>query len=215
MASVAGPRPACGVHPSSSVVPGPAVQPVRCPARPVSSPSGVQPVRCPVTWVRRPGSVVRGPSSGVRRSGVHPSSVQPSGVHPARPDASVSSHVRRWRWEPGRCGRGTAPRERARSLWAAAPSSGSGVGRGGLEAGDAAEIASVGGGVGGDLAGLCAGGGACPLTDQAGPAGVLSARGWRLRCGHGSKPQREVAVPAAWLPSWAGCATTVGGGRGG
>jgi hypothetical protein len=60
MASVAGPRPAGGVHPSGSVVRDPAVQPVRC----------------PVTWVRRPGS-------GVRPSGVHRSGVQPVGVHPS------------------------------------------------------------------------------------------------------------------------------------
>jgi hypothetical protein len=43
MASVAGPRPACGIHPSDFRRPGPGCPAVRCPARPVSSPSGVQP----------------------------------------------------------------------------------------------------------------------------------------------------------------------------
>jgi hypothetical protein len=50
MASVAGPRPACGVHPSGFVVRDPAVQPpgvqpVQCPARPVSSRLVSAPVR--------------------------------------------------------------------------------------------------------------------------------------------------------------------------
>jgi hypothetical protein len=58
MASVAGPRPACGVHPPGSVVRGPAVQPSSV------HPSGVHP-------------------SGVHPSSVHPSSVHPSSVHPS------------------------------------------------------------------------------------------------------------------------------------
>ena len=99
MASVAGPRPACGVHRSGSVVRGPG-----CPARPVSGPSG----GCPVAWVHRPWS-------GVRPAGVHPSGVQPSGPHQAvafgdRPMRQGSPH------------HGNGPR----SLWAAALSSGSG-----------------------------------------------------------------------------------------
>jgi hypothetical protein len=98
----------------------------------LSSPSSVQPVRCPVTLgsssgvqrssrpvsspsaLRSPWFVVRGPA--VRPSAVHPSSVLPSGVHPIRPDASVWSHGRRWRWGPGRCGGQPAPRERVEVL---------------------------------------------------------------------------------------------------
>jgi hypothetical protein len=84
-ASVAGPRPPCGVH--SAVPPScPAVQrpaPIWCPACPVSSPSGVGP------------------------SGVHPSGGQPAAVRPVRPDASVSSHLGRWRSGPGRGGEAT------------------------------------------------------------------------------------------------------------
>jgi hypothetical protein len=38
------------------------------------------------------------------------------------------------------------------------------------------------------------GGRACPLSDQAGQAGVRSARRGRLRGGHGSRRQREVAA---------------------
>jgi hypothetical protein len=89
IASVAGPRPACGVHhpvPSSGIR--------------LSSPSGV----------RSAGVVVRDPAvqpSGVHPSSVHPSSVQPSGVRPVRPDMSVWTHTRRWRWGPGRCGGAT------------------------------------------------------------------------------------------------------------
>jgi hypothetical protein len=41
------------------------------------------------------------------------------------------------------------------------------------------------------------------LSDQAGRR--AERRGWR---------RREVAAPAAWLPSWVGWATTLGGGRG-
>jgi hypothetical protein len=48
------------------------------------------------------------------------------------------------------------------------------------------------------------GGRACPLSDQAGQAGVRSAPCGRLMCGHGSGLQREVAAPAAWLASSAG-----------
>jgi hypothetical protein len=57
------------------------------------------------------------------------------------------------------------------------------------------------------------GGRACPLSDQAGQAGVRSARRGRRRGGRGSRRQREVAAAAAWLPSSAGGAITVGGRR--
>jgi hypothetical protein len=88
-----------GVHPSGSVVRGPAVRPVQCPVRPVSSPPGVQSARCPVTWARRPGS-------GVRPSGVHPSGVRPSGRVRLVP-------IRRWHWGLADAARQPAPRERA------------------------------------------------------------------------------------------------------
>jgi len=41
-----------------------------------------------------------------------------------------------------------------------------------------------------------------PASDQAGQAGVGSARRGRLRGGHGCRLPREVAAPAAWLASW-------------
>jgi hypothetical protein len=90
LASVGGPHPACGVHPSGFVVRGPAVRPsgvhpssVHClvstrPAstvwRPPVQPSGVQPVRCPTRPVSNPSGVqpVRCPTrpvSAPRRSG--------------------------------------------------------------------------------------------------------------------------------------------------
>jgi hypothetical protein len=105
VASVAGPRPVCGVHPSGSVVQGSGGPAVRCPARPVSG-HLVSSSRGPA--VRTDGVH---PSS-VQPSSVQPSGVQPSGVHPVRPDASVPSHPRRWRWDQGRCGGHPAPRER-------------------------------------------------------------------------------------------------------
>jgi hypothetical protein len=72
-------------------------------ARPASSPPWCPPVRCPAGW------------------------------YPPRPDASVWSHLRRWRWGPGQGGRGNRHhRNGAKSLWAAAPSSGSVDGRRGL-----------------------------------------------------------------------------------
>jgi hypothetical protein len=80
---------------------------------------------------------------GVQPSAVHPCGVQPSGVRPVRPDASVSSHAQavavgtrsRWpgdredrnRWRPGG--------------WRAVD--GSIDGRGGQDAGDAAEVGLV------------------------------------------------------------------------
>jgi hypothetical protein len=183
---------------------------VWCAARLVSSPSAVQPVRCPVTWVRRPGPTVR-------PSGVHPSSVRPCGVHlssvqplvsaPVRPDASVSSHLRRWRWGPDGCGGATCTTGTVEVPVAAAPSSGSVNGRGLDDRGRRYRgCALVGGVSAADPAGLGEGGGghACPLPDQTGQAGVRSARGWRLRCGHG-------AGCSARLPHrWRGCRPGLG-----
>ena len=87
---------ACGVHPSgsSSGIGCPAVW---CPARPGSGHSGSS------SRVRRSGRLLSGPS------GVQPSAVHPSGVSrpvssrllsaPVWLVASVSSHLRRWRWD--------------------------------------------------------------------------------------------------------------------
>jgi hypothetical protein len=118
---------------------------IRRSSRPVSSPSGV----------RSPGVVVRGPAvrpaavhpSSVQPSGVHPSGVQPSAVRPVRPDASGSSHVRRWRLGPRLVRRGTRHHGNgSRSRWAAAPLSGSVDGRGSLDRAVLPSRALVGGG---------------------------------------------------------------------
>jgi hypothetical protein len=202
LASVGGPHPACGVHPSGFVVRGPAVRP-----------AGVQSVRCPVTWCRRPGS--GGPAGWcppVQRplSGVHPSSVQPSGVQPVRcPARPVSAPRRSGRVRllpPMAVAFGTRSRRRgdrhhrngSRSLWlprrrAARSTAQEAWGRATLPR----SRWSVG--VGGRTrAGLGAGAAALDrLSDQAGQAGVRSARGWRRRCGHGNRLQRGVAAPAA------------------
>jgi hypothetical protein len=198
MASVAGQCPASvSTHPvSPSGCPA-----VRCPA-----------VRCPVTWVRRLGVRRSGrllsPRSGVQPSGVQPagvrpSSVQPAGVRPVGPDASVSSHTRRWRWPgslrrapvtpgPGRVpvgcravGQlGRRPRTRTRATLPGRARSGRAAG--GLAGWVRAAVAARD-----------------RLSDQAGRR--AERRGWR---------RREVAAPAAWLPCWVGWATTLGGGRG-
>jgi hypothetical protein len=215
MASVAGPRPPCGVHPSGCVVrvrrsSSSGVRPVRCPVRPVSSPpgvrpsgvhpSGVQPVRCPVTRVRRP---------GVRRSGrtmstrpvssrlVSAPSVRtrPSGPHQAAASGTADA------------ARQPAPRERVQI-----PVGGRAVerlgrrpsrpGRGRRRPGSP----MVGGAAGGGPGPGAGGGPGLDAGLPAGQAGVRHARRRRRRCGHGSRPQREVAAPAAWLPSsdWVG-----------
>ena len=180
--------PACGVHPSGLGV--------RLSGRPVSGHLG---------WSSR--------GSGGRPSAVHPSGVQPSGVCPVRPDASVSSHLRRW--GPGRGGRATLTTR-------------TGGGPGGCrastarstveEAGTRATLLksrwSVGGRWRTRAAGLGAGRGgpACPLSDQAGQAGVRSAPRGRRRGGTGAGGSARWPH-AAWRPSSAGGATTVGGRR--
>jgi hypothetical protein len=84
-----------GVHPSGSVVRGPAVRPVQCPVRPVSSHLGSSsgiwrpavwcpPVRCPAVWGRP----------------------RPSGRVRLVP-------IRRWHWGQADAARQPAPRERA------------------------------------------------------------------------------------------------------
>jgi hypothetical protein len=206
MAPVAGLRPACGVHPSRSVVR------VRLSSRLVCSPSGVQPVRCPVTWVRRAGS--GGPAvwcPPVQRPAVWCPPVQRPALWcpaPVRPDASVSSHLRRWRWGPDGCGGATC-------------TTGTGRGPGGcravraarstaeawMTAGDATEVArwSVGcrrrtrpGWVRAVAAALAR----CPP----GRPGRRAERPWLAAALWApSRLQREVAAPVAWLPSWAVC----------
>jgi hypothetical protein len=187
MASVAGPRPACGVHhpvPSSGV---------RRTSRPVSgrlmsSVSSVQPVRCPA---------VRCPAfwcPPVRRPPVRLVSRLLSA--PVRPDASVSSRLGRWRCGPGRCGGQPAPQERVEVPVGVTRWSGWVDGRAGPDAGDAAGVTRWSVGVGGGpgpgwvraAAALWAPGAACSVR-------------W---------PQRPRGCR-----SWAGVgSTTVGGSRG-
>jgi hypothetical protein len=186
--------PACGVYPSGFGRPG----------------SGCPAVRCPVTWDRRPEGPALGRLLSSRLCGV-----QPSWSAPVRPDASGSSHAQAvalgprssWsgdpdpqepveaRWLPSR--RRLERRSRRPGRGRRCPKSRWSLGRrwrtwaAGLGAGR--------------------GGRACPLSDQPGQAGVRRARRGRRRGGHGSRLPREVAAPAAWLASSAGCATTVRG----
>jgi hypothetical protein len=74
------------------------VSSMRCPPIRVS---GVRDPAVQPSGVRSPGVVIKrsgGRPSAVQPSGVQPSGVQPSGVCPVRPVASVSFHLRRWRW---------------------------------------------------------------------------------------------------------------------
>jgi hypothetical protein len=152
--------------------------PVRCPPRPLSTPSAVHPF------------------------GVRPSGVQSAAVHPIRPVASVSSTLGGGAGTRSRRPGDPAPQQRVEVAAAAALSGGRVDGRGALGAGDAAwgrAVVSRGSVAGPDRVGG-GGGRACPLRGQAGQAGVRSARGWRRRCGRGSRPRRELAAPAGWLP---------------
>jgi hypothetical protein len=89
-----------------------------CPPIPFRRPgSGCPAVRCPVTWGRRP----EGPALGRLLSTRLVSSRLVSA--PVRPDASVSSRLRRWRWEP-------------RSRWPGDPDHRTGGGPGGCRAVD-------------------------------------------------------------------------------
>jgi hypothetical protein len=123
---------------------------------------------------------------------------------PVRPDASVSSHAQAVAvgTKVELAGRPWPP-ERVEAPVAAKPSTARATV---AEAGTRATLPksrwSVGGGWRTRAAGLGGGRGgrACPLSDQAGQAGVRSARRGRLRGGHGSR-LREVAAAAAWLPS--------------
>jgi hypothetical protein len=139
--------------------------------------SGVRSPGVVVQRVRRVGRLVS-TRFGVQPSAVHPCGVRPSGVCPVCPDASVSSHAQA-------VALGTQVEEA--ETRATLPTSGwSGGGRWRTRA------AGLGWGHGGR---------ACPLSDQAGQAGAPSAPRGRLRGGHGSRWQREVAAPATWLPS--------------
>jgi hypothetical protein len=175
---------------------------------PVSA-SGIRPSSRPLSGHRggRPEGPALGRLLSSRPASSRPVSTRPVSSRlvsaPVRPDASVSSHAQalgtrsswsgdrdhrnRWRprWLPGRRrlerrsrrpGRGRRCRTRV-GPW------------------------EVGGGPGSPGWVVGRGGRPCPLSDQAGPAGVRSARRGRLRGGHGSGLQREVAAPAAWLPS--------------
>jgi hypothetical protein len=181
VASVAGPRPACGVHPPGFIV--------RCPARPVS------------------GHLVS--SSRVRRSGRTgwtPDGWTPDGwtpsvrTRPTRPPQAVALGTRPVRRGTLHHGHGS------RSRWAAAPSSSPGVGRGrpgrGRRCRARASVSGVGGGPrpGWVRAAALA---RCPARQARLALGAPVAGG----CGRQeSRCQREVAAPAAWLPSsgWVG-----------
>jgi hypothetical protein len=228
VASVTGVRHAVSTHPVRR--PGPGCPAVGCPARPVSSPSGVQPLRCPVTRVRRPGPAihpgccppVQCPAlccPPVRCPAVRCPPVRcpalccpphPSGRVRLLPPPAVALG-------PGRCGgatvttatgRGPYGLPRRRRLGRRPSSPGGGRRRRGRAVASRGSVTDPGR--------LWAGGGgrACPLRGEvARPAG--GAPGGRRRCGQGSRPRRELAAPAAWLPSSGWWATTVGGSPGG
>jgi hypothetical protein len=197
MASVAGRCPASGVHPSGIVVRDPAVQP-----------SGVQPVQRPVTWGRRPGS--GRPAVGcppVRCPPVRCPPVRcPAGWRPPRRsgrDASVSSHTGRWRWAqsgrwaPATTGTGRVPvgcRDVGR--FGRRPSR---PGRGRCWR---ARVLVSGASVA-DLAGLVRRR-RVPAERPGRPARRAERPVAARRCGTGGELRREVAAPAAWLPSGAG-----------
>jgi hypothetical protein len=178
-----GPRPACGVHPSGSV------SRIRLSSRLVSSPSGV----------RSPGVVVQGSGGPAVWC---PLVQRPAVCCPLRPSGRVRpSH----------------------------PTPGGGVGgpsRGGGQPAHGNGARSVGGRAVGRLGRRprrlggrrCRGRAWVSGVSVADPGRVGSGRcaerpSLRLRCGQGNRLQREVAAPAAWLPSSAGCATTVRGRR--
>jgi hypothetical protein len=185
----------------------------RCPPIRFRRPgSGCPAVRCPVTWGRRPA----GPAVG-RLLSTRPASSRLLSA-PVRPDTSVSSMLRRWCWGPGRAGRATLTTRtggggpcgcRARRRLD--------DGRGGRDACNPVDVALVRGRSVADPARRVGCGRWRPRlpTERPGRPGrrTESARRGRLRGGHGSGLQREVAAPDAWLPSSAGCATTVCGRR--
>jgi hypothetical protein len=197
---------AVSTHPGSSSGVRRSGRPVS--SRPVSghlvSSSGVR--RSGRLVSTRPAStrLVSSPSS-VQPSAVHPSGVQPAGVRPSvrtrlspptldgrwdQAGAAGGNRHRRNRSSPGGLPCRGAARSTVQQAWGARRCRGR----------------TLVSGVGGGLAGWVRAAEAARdrLSDQAGQAGVRSARGWRRRGGHGSRRQREVAAAAAWLPSWAG-----------
>jgi hypothetical protein len=133
MASVVGVRHAVSTHPLSA-------SGIRLSSRPVSG---------------HLGSSSSSRESGGRPSAVHPSSVQLSAVHPCgvqpsgvcpRPSGRVRLlPLRRWRWGPGGGGRETVTTGTGGGPCGCRAVDGSIDGRAGRDAGDAAEVALVGG----------------------------------------------------------------------
>jgi hypothetical protein len=178
-------RPVSG-HPGSSSGSGDPAG--GCPARPVSSPSAVHP-------------------SGVSR----PVSSRLLSV-PVGPVASVSSHLRRWRWGPGRGDRQPSPQQLVEDLWRPQPRAAGSPAEKPLGTGGAAELApwSVGVSVA-DPGRVGAGGGsrACPLSDQAGQAGVGAFVAGGGAVGGGAGPgaswphrPRGCRPRVGWRPRW-------------
>jgi hypothetical protein len=202
MASVAGPRPACGVHPiwcrrpgssGGRLVSGRLVS-GRLVSGQLGSSSGDPAVRP---------SAVRCPLSGVRPSAVRP---RPSGRVRLVP--------------PVRCGGRPSPQEPSRSRWAAAPSSGSVNGRAGLgratlrrRCGHGSRLAARGGRACRVTAVLGVGwattvGGGCGACRRGGRAGEGRWAGRRDKgCGPG-------AAPADGGRSWLAAGSTVTCGNG-
>ncbi len=196
MASLDGPHPACGVHPSGCAVRGPAVRPAGvhpsgvhclastrpagwCPTRPVSNPSGVRP-----------------PSVRTRPS-------------PPTYGGGVGDQVE--------AARRPSPQPRVEVPAAAAPSGGSLDSPGGLAAGEVAEVAvvrRVGGGTGPGWVRAAAARARC-ATRQARPACAERpmAGGFAVGPGAGCSA-RWLHLPRGCRPR-AGWATTLRGSRGG
>jgi hypothetical protein len=182
MASVAGPRPACGVHlsgPSSGAW--------------LSAPSGVRPSGGrPVRWPARPVSSRLGSSSGIRRSDHLLSTCPTSGVWcpavwcPPRPSGRVRLvPIRRGVRGQADAARQPAPRERVEVPMGCRV--GVAHGRRGCRwrtrPGRVQAAAALDPG----------------LPGRPGRRAERPVAGGCAR--HGSRPQREVAAPAAWLPS--------------
>ena len=155
--------------------------------------------------------------SGARPSAVPPSGVRPCGVCP-RPSGRVRILPRSGGGvgNSGRAGRTTVTTGTGGGPWGCRAIDGSIDGPGGRDAGDAAAVALVSGRSVADpgrRVGCWPRRPRLPAERPGRPGRARSAPRGRLRCGHGSRLQREVAAPAAWLPSSAGCATTVRGRR--
>jgi hypothetical protein len=199
--------------------PGSRCPAVRCPARPVSSPSSVQPVQCPA----RPVSGHLAPSSRIRLSGrlvSSPSGVQPSGVRPS----AQSSRIRLVRVSPAVALGDTSVRRgnlhdwnESSSMWSGpVPPSGSvgGLSRPGRGQRCGGHMSASGGGSPRTWPGCAWAGEAA--ADRPGRPDRREGRpvDGGAAPGQGSWLTRDVPAFIAWLPSWAGCATTLRGCRG-